>query len=77
MNIVIPLLLLILFVAHSSYSIRILNNFLPQSKRECKSSINQLLRIKGGMQIFVKTLTGKTISVDCEPDESMYVFFKY
>ena len=31
----------------------------------------KLLKIKGGMQVFVKTLTGKTISVECEPDESI------
>lgn len=31
----------------------------------------KVLRIKGGMQVFVKTLTGKTISVECEPDESI------
>lgn len=30
-----------------------------------------MLGISGGMQVFVKTLTGKTISVDCEPDESI------
>ena len=30
-----------------------------------------MLQINGGMQVFVKTLTGKTISVDCEPDESI------
>ena len=27
--------------------------------------------MRGGMQVFVKTLTGKTISVDVEPDESV------
>ena len=27
--------------------------------------------LRGGMQVFVKTLTGKTISVDVEPDESV------
>jgi ubiquitin len=31
----------------------------------------QMLEIRGGMQVFVKTLTGKTISVDVEPDESI------
>jgi len=29
------------------------------------------LSLRGGMQVFVKTLTGKTISVECEPDESI------
>jgi ubiquitin len=35
------------------------------------SLASKLTSIRGGMQVFVKTLTGKTISVDCEPDESI------
>lgn len=35
------------------------------------SSLAKMTIIRGGMQVFVKTLTGKTISVDCEPDESI------
>eukprot|EP00607_Mallomonas_marina_P002834 CAMPEP_0182427732 /NCGR_PEP_ID=MMETSP1167-20130531/19035_1 /TAXON_ID=2988 /ORGANISM="Mallomonas Sp, Strain CCMP3275" /LENGTH=131 /DNA_ID=CAMNT_0024610173 /DNA_START=385 /DNA_END=780 /DNA_ORIENTATION=+ len=31
----------------------------------------KVLSLRGGMQVFVKTLTGKTITVDCEPDESV------
>ena len=31
----------------------------------------KVLRLRGGMQVFVKTLSGKTISVECEPDESI------
>lgn len=34
-------------------------------------SMNKLLSLRGGMQVFVKTLSGKTISVECEPDESI------
>ena len=34
-------------------------------------SMNRLFKLRGGMQVFVKTLQGKTISVDCEPDESI------
>jgi ubiquitin len=30
-----------------------------------------LLRLRGGMQIFVKTLTGKTITLDVEPSDSI------
>jgi len=30
-----------------------------------------IIKFRGGMQVFVKTLTGKTITVDCEPDESV------
>lgn len=53
------------------------NNFKPSSasykKKELSSSLfnSNLVNIRGGMQVFVKTLTGKTISVDCEPDESI------
>jgi ubiquitin len=32
---------------------------------------DKILKLRGGMQLFVKTLTGKTISVDVEPDESI------
>ena len=35
------------------------------------NNFKKLLSIRGGMQVFVKTLTGKTISVDVEPDESI------
>jgi ubiquitin len=33
--------------------------------------LSKVLSLRGGMQVFVKTLTGKTISVECEPDESI------
>src|SRR5436190_496610 len=29
------------------------------------------LRLKGGMQIFVKTLTGKTITLECESSDTV------
>ena len=35
------------------------------------NNVKKLFNIRGGMQVFVKTLTGKTISVDVEPDESI------
>jgi ubiquitin len=35
------------------------------------AGFRRMLSIRGGMQVFVKTLTGKTISVDVEPDESV------
>jgi ubiquitin len=35
------------------------------------AKFSKLLQIRGGMQVFVKTLTGKTISVEVEPDESV------
>ena len=30
------------------------------------STVWLFMRLRGGMQIFVKTLTGKTITIDCE-----------
>ena len=36
-----------------------------------KRELGKLLALRGGMQLFVKTLSGKTISVECEPDESI------
>lgn len=36
-----------------------------------KTALGKALDIRGGMQVFVKTLTGKTISVEVEPDESI------
>ena len=35
------------------------------------SSLNCVLRLRGGMQLFVKTLTGKTVSVDVDPGDSI------
>ena len=31
----------------------------------------QVVRLRGGMQLFVKTLTGKTVTVDVEPGDSI------
>ena len=36
-----------------------------------ESTLHLVLRLKGGMQIFVKTLTGKTITVDVEPSATV------
>ncbi len=42
------------------------------SQHESRTAITKkLLDMRGGMQVFVKTLSGKTISVECEPDESI------
>jgi ubiquitin len=35
------------------------------------STLHLVLRLRGGMQIFVKTLTGKTITVDVEPADTI------
>ena len=34
-------------------------------------SADLVLRLRGGMQIFVKTLTGKTITLDVEPSDTI------
>jgi len=34
-------------------------------------SVNMALQMRGGMQLFVKTLTGKTVSVEVEEGESI------
>ena len=36
-----------------------------------ESTLHLVLRLRGGMQIFVKTLTGKTITLDVEPSDSI------
>merc|ERR1711865_990735 len=33
--------------------------------------LHLVLRLRGGMQIFVKTLTGKTITLDVEPSDTI------
>ena len=34
-------------------------------------TLNLILRLRGGMQIFIKTLTGKTITLDVEPSDTI------
>ena len=36
-----------------------------------ESTLQVVLRLRGGMQIFVKTLTGKTISLESEPSDTI------
>merc|ERR1739848_598265 len=36
-----------------------------------ESTLHLVLRLRGGMQIFVKTLTGKTITPEVEPSDSI------
>ena len=36
-----------------------------------ESTIHLVLRLRGGIQIFVKTLTGKTMTVEVEPSDSI------
>jgi len=41
------------------------------SPSSSSSSLNKVCKLRGGMQVQVKTLTGKTIAIDVEPDESI------
>ncbi|CAK66271.1 unnamed protein product (macronuclear) [Paramecium tetraurelia] len=36
-----------------------------------ESTLHLVLRLRGGMQIFVKNLSGKTITLDVEPDQTI------
>merc|ERR1712024_436348 len=36
-----------------------------------ESTLHLVLRLRGGRQIFVKTLTGKTITLEVEPSDSI------
>ncbi|KAM8854002.1 polyubiquitin-B-like [Synchiropus splendidus] len=36
-----------------------------------ESTLHLVLRLRGGMQLFVKTLTGKTITLDVEPSDTV------
>jgi len=58
-------LLLMIFI---SYSYAITYN--PTSVRDF-NYLQHRLKMRGGMQLFVKTLTGKTVSIDVEENESI------
>ena len=36
-----------------------------------EATLHLVMRLRGGMQIFVKTLTGKTITLDVEPSDTI------
>ncbi len=44
---------------------------LPLTDIQKESTLHLVLRLRGGMQIFVKTLTGKTITLDVETSDSI------
>ena len=39
--------------------------------RQKEATLHLVLRLRGGMQIFIKTLTGKTITLDVEPSDTV------
>ena len=43
----------------------------PASDVQKESTLHLVLRLRGGMQIFVKTLTGKTITLEVESSDTI------
>jgi hypothetical protein len=43
----------------------------PHSNIQKESTLHLVLRLRGGMQIFVKTLTGKTITLEVESSDTI------
>lgn len=65
------LILLIFILPSSSNLFKAPPMFMKCENIQSSQKMAKILSIRGGMQVFVKTLTGKTISVDVEPDESV------
>lgn len=49
-----------------------LGNQLKLADYEKLCSVSKLVDIRGGMQVFVKTVSGNTLTVEVEPDESVH-----
>ena len=47
------------------------DNILSRMHQQLKKSDQKLMRLRGGMQVFVKTLTGKTITLEVESSDTI------